>query len=70
MTRVVRVLVKKDGTIVLDFDGFRGQACFLEREKILDILAQKYGVRVDKKLVEQVKPEAFVEERQELEVSQ
>jgi len=69
MTKTVRVLIKRDGTIVLDFDGFVGRACFAERERILEILS-RFGINVDKKLVEQLKPEAFVEQREELELRQ
>ena len=49
-----------NGKIVFDFDGFRGDACFKEREKLLERL-RKYGLNLEVEY-EEKKPEAYEKE--------
>jgi len=54
--KIVKIVVKRDGSIELDFHGFKGLSCFELRDKILEILREK-GLFI-KKEVEVRKPEA------------
>ena len=59
----IKIIIDKNGKITIDFDGFRGDACFKEREKIVELL-KKYGLEIDIEHEER-KPEAYVTTEQE-----
>ncbi len=59
--KTIRIIIKKDGNIELDFNGFIGNECYISRDKLLEIL-KKLGV--DNKIVIDVpKPEAKIVEK-------
>ena len=42
----IRVVVREDGSVVFDYDGFRGKACLEEFEKLLKSL-EKEGLKLE-----------------------
>lgn len=61
MAREVKIIIDKNG-VHIDFSGFKGDACFKEREKIIELL-KKYGINVNVEY-EEKKPEAYTEEKE------
>ncbi len=50
-------IVVKDGKIIIDFNGFIGNECFVEHEKIQQLLKNLGIEYIDRK--DQIKPEAY-----------
>jgi len=65
--RKVEVRIDKSGKAHFDFDGFQGDECFLEREKILELLS-KYGIQIRVE-EEHKKAEAYEEVFEEVRTS-
>lgn len=65
MARAIRIEVdKKTGKVKWDFDGFVGEACFAEAEKLRRLLRERFGINVEvEEIVE--KPEARISEVEE-----
>jgi len=55
----VKIIIDKNGKITIDFNGFVGDDCFKEREKLQKLL-RKYGLEIDIEHEER-KPEAYIE---------
>lgn len=65
MTKAIRIVVdKKTGKVKWEFDGFVGESCFVEADRLKRLLRERFGVDVE---VEEVveKPEARVSEAEE-----
>ena len=56
----IRFVVTRDGKIQMDFDGFRGQTCIREFEKIAEGL-RSAGINVEG-ISRQLKPEFYEQE--------
>ncbi|HDN74280.1 hypothetical protein DRP04_02625 [Archaeoglobales archaeon] len=63
MVKTIKYVINPDGTITLDFNGFRGKVCVREFEKILKELEKNFGVTVENNAIKQdLKPEYYQEE--------
>jgi len=68
MPNVIRYVINPDGSVTLDFNGFRGKACVQEFEKILKQLEKNFGVKVDSEAIKQeLKPEYYQEQQEVVE---
>ncbi|MHC1610114.1 MAG: hypothetical protein ACXQTW_00670 [Candidatus Methanospirareceae archaeon] len=56
--KTIKYTINSDGTIALDFNGFRGEACIAEFEKILKALKDNYGVTTTG-IKQEMKPEYY-----------
>ena len=66
MSNVIRYVINPDGSVTLDFNGFRGEACVQEFEKILRELEKNFGVKVDT-IKQELKPEYYQEQQEVVE---
>ncbi len=57
---VTRIIVKKDGSIIIEGIGYTGTACLQDLEKILSTL-KAFGIEARIEM-QQLKPEAQVQE--------
>jgi len=63
MVKTIKYVINPDGTITLDFNGFRGKVCVREFEEILKQLEKNFGVTVENNAIKQdLKPEYYQEE--------
>ena len=68
MPNVIRYVINPDGSVTLDFNGFRGKVCVQEFEKILKQLEKNFGVKVDSEAIKQeLKPEYYQEQQEVVE---
>ena len=63
--KTIRYMITEDGQITLDFNGFRGEACITEFEKILKALKENYGVTTTG-IKQEMKPEYYAEQEEVL----
>lgn len=64
MTRQIKIVIDTEKQkVYFDYEGFKGEACFKEAEKLKQLLREKYGINVEDEHVER-KPEAFVTEEE------
>lgn len=49
--RRIGVTIGKNGNVEIDFSGFEGQACSIEREQLANLLAE-VGINLDRLRVE------------------
>jgi len=54
------VIIRKDGSLVVDAYGYKGRMCLKELENLLKLLREKYGVNVNIEYQE-LKPEEVEE---------
>jgi len=68
MAKVIRYVINPDGSVTLDFNGFRGKVCVQEFEKILKQLEKNFGVTIDSGAIKQeLKPEYYQEQQEVVE---
>jgi len=58
----IRILIQKDGKVIIDAEGFTGKKCLEETKKLEDLL-KGYGISLGSKEVH-LKPEYHVRERE------
>jgi len=68
MAKVIRYSINPDGSISLDFEGFRGKTCIEEFQRILEALKAE-GVAVDGDIVQELKQEYYQEQEEVVEQS-
>jgi len=66
MAKVIRYVINPDGSVTLDFDGFRGKVCIQEFQKILEALKSD-GITIDGNVKQELKPEYYQEEMEVVE---
>ena len=64
--KTVRYVINPDGSVTLDFNGFRGKVCEKEFKKILEALKEFAGVEVDA-VKQDYKPEYYQEQEEVVE---
>ena len=62
--KVIRFVIKKDGSVEIDYQGFVGNQCHIEHEKIVELL-KSLGVKFET-VVEKEKPEAKIRSEEAL----
>ena len=67
MAKVIRYVINPDGSVTLDFNGFRGKVCIQEFQKILEALKSD-GITIDGNVEQELKPE-YQEEQEVVEQS-
>jgi len=66
MAKVIRYVINPDGSVTLDFNGFRGKVCVQELQKILEKLRENFGIDVNIEK-QNLKPEYYQEEQEVIE---
>jgi hypothetical protein len=54
----IKVIIKDDGSVQIDYSGFQGSECFREAERLYQAL-KKLGIEVN---IKQITPKTAVEE--------
>ena len=62
----IKYVVNPDGSVTLDFNGFRGKLCDEEFQKILAALKEIAGITADD-IQGEVKPEYYAEQEEVIE---
>jgi len=66
MVKTIKYVINPDGSITLDFNGFRGKVCIQEFQKILEALKSD-GITIDGNVKQELKPEYYQEEQEVVE---
>ena len=64
MRRIRITIDKKTGKVHWDYEGFVGDSCFEEAEKLKRLLKERFGIDVEYEQVER-KPEAYITEEEQ-----
>lgn len=65
MTQGVRVVIKGDGKVQIEWNGFQGESCYLEAQKLYATL-KGYGVDVE---IKEIKPKTDLSKEQKVAVA-
>jgi len=67
MVKTIKYVINSDGSVTLDFNGFRGKVCVQEFQKILEALKSD-GITIDGDHIKQeLKPEYYQEQQEVVE---
>lgn len=64
--KVIRYVINSDGSVTLDFNGFRGKVCETEFKKILEALKEEHGIEIGE-VSQELKPEYYAEQEEVVE---
>ena len=66
MVKTIRYAINPDGSVTLDFNGFRGKVCVQEFQKIIEAL-KRDGITVDGEVSQELKQEYYQEQEEVVE---